>query len=81
MKHQAWDDGVISGIFGAALGQKTIKTRCGKRVAFASVVDNNQPDCPECLAAIEKDKQAAVLFGLSLDQIQNRGAVKFGGAQ
>jgi hypothetical protein len=48
--HAAWDELAISDMFSPILGpQKSIKTRCNKRVAFGRVAHNGVT-CPDCLA-------------------------------
>jgi hypothetical protein len=48
MQHIAWDDGVFGSIV-KAIEQKTIKTRCGRRVPLSQAGIPDEGTCPECI--------------------------------
>lgn len=59
-KHASWDGGSISEnpLFLATIGpQKTIKTRCNKRVGMVAI-DNHNITCATCLDDINRQDQA-----------------------
>ncbi len=60
MTHKAWDDGAIAASFrdvlGIDIGQKTTKTRCGKRVSMRHI-DNVEPTCGACLTEPERERK------------------------
>jgi hypothetical protein len=57
LNHMPWDNGALR-LFGEILAQRTIKTRCGKRVAF-TVADERKPiTCLECAVEIECERAA-----------------------
>ncbi len=57
--HASWDGGAISEhpLFVAIGGQKTIKTRCNKRVSMAHI-DNHGTQCAACLNEIRREARA-----------------------
>ena len=56
LTHVSWHENSALTILGSLTRQKSIKTACGMRVAFARV-DDNSADCPECLAIkAERDR-------------------------
>ncbi len=81
LTHAAWDDGAITDMFkgtGGFMEQKTVKTRCGKRVATKHV-DNAAVTCPACVAEIRREaaaheqlKELAESYGISLDRDRAR---------
>ena len=57
-----WEDGAITGIFaGWVPEQKTIKTRCGRRLPFRAT-SAEHVTCPRCLAHIEREKAGRVMI-------------------
>lgn len=58
----AWDGGAIADgiedLVGVRVEPKTTKTRCGRRRAM-SAIDNRRPTCPECRAALARDRAEA----------------------
>ena len=60
-KHASWDGGEISEhplfVALAPHPQKTIKTRCGKRVRMSSI-NNHDIGCANCLDSINQETQA-----------------------
>lgn len=82
MKHAAWDGGAISEnpFFLATVGQqKTIKTRCGKRVSMKHV-DNDTPTCAECLADIERERVGLIEIEQYAQDVQT-GGLEYANAQ
>lgn len=68
-----WEDGAISSIFaGLVPEQKTIKTRCGRRVPFKHT-SADRPNCPRCLAHIERQK-----IGLKMIEAYAADTLKYG---
>ncbi len=60
LKHASWDGGAVSEnpFFLATIGpQKTIKTRCNKRVSMR-VIDNHDITCTACLDDINRQEKA-----------------------
>jgi hypothetical protein len=53
MRHVPWDDGALA-LGRAILGQQSIKTQCGRRVAYLpEAVQENPRDRVECSACAE----------------------------
>lgn len=53
MNHYPFDDGVLAHI-SAIIGQKTIKSACGKRVAFSATAHLEHIDCEECRTVLRR---------------------------
>lgn len=83
IKHAAWDDGAVAGVFmdvlGYDIGQKTTKTRCGKRVNMRHV-DNSTPTCADCLADIKRQADGLVMIERYSKDVQAHG-VEYANAQ
>ncbi len=68
-----WEDGAITSMFaGLVPEQKTIKTRCGRRVPFKST-NADKPTCPRCLAHIERQR-----LGLKMLEAYAADAINYG---
>ncbi len=57
--HASWDGGAISEhpVFSTLAPQKTIKTRCGKRVPMAHI-NNHDIQCANCLDELSREARA-----------------------
>ena len=67
MNHSPWHSGLRlkSGErLSTILGQKTIKTECGQRVAYASADPDSPITCPNCLAEQAKFREACRQLGI-----------------
>lgn len=60
--HAVWDDGAVTGE-AQLLGQKTVKTKCGKRVIFARVsTDRLDIDCSDCRMVMADEEHGRALI-------------------
>jgi len=73
--HASWDGGAISEhpLFLATLGpQKTIKTRCSKRVSMRHI-DNTDITCAECLDDINRQARGQERLAQYHHVLETRG--------
>lgn len=71
--HYPWDDGACDSafleVFGVVPPQKTIKTKCGKRVLKSTTKDVSAlVTCDVCLAEMDREKEANLRLLKSLRQ-------------
>ena len=65
MNHKPWQPAPLYGL-SVTLGQKTIKTECGKRVPMAAAKPHPEPvTCPACLAKIAEWRAACESLGIT----------------
>jgi len=76
--HEPWDEGAIDAalqsVFGPRstrenVGQKTVKTMCGKRVGLKSAV-HGQATCPDCLTKMAENEAGRAAIEAYMESVR-----------
>lgn len=70
MNHATWHENPTLSNFGVILKQKTVKTLCGRRVAFGAADDAAPITCPVCVAEQAKWAEGFKLATESLAKLR-----------